>query len=147
MHTCIHLTIHYAGKYHHYDTIVYPKNKYFSQAFKKSWTDRAKGFISGFFGFNKGKDGELPDSFTPLDHQEANTTCLYNYLQPYQEMLCSGVFVDGHNVGSVADEIAHIWESLSFDQICPANAHTQPKADCKRLDKKEFLEVILGTGV
>ena len=124
---------------------MYPKNTHFSQSFKKSWSDlakgwsdRAKGFLSGLVGSNKGKDGDLPDSFTPKDHQEANVTCLYKYLHPYQEMLNSGKFEQGVNIHSAAMEIAHICQSLSVDYVSPSSSHYPSAPEAKRLQKKDY---------
>ena len=70
-----------------------------------------------------------------------NTTCVYNYLQQYQEMLNNGMFV-GHSISTVATTIAHIYRSLCTDFICPvAHEYPQVKALDKGVQMKEFEEV------
>ena len=133
--------IGFAGKYHHYDTIVYPRDTRFSTSYKKSWKERAKGFFGGVLGFSRGKD-EPPDYFTTPPHQEMSTTCVYCYLQQYQEMLISGTFVSGHSISTIAAAISHIYKSLSVDHICHSSDQ-YPNVYClaKSLHMKEFLEV------
>lgn len=124
------------GKYHQYDTIVYPKECRYSSSYKRSWSDRAKSAINFFGVFGSNKD-EIPDSFTPFDHAEANMFCLFKYLQQYQEILNAGDFIQGHDIHTVAVEIAHICESLSKDYISDPKNRVIPKT----LKEEEFLPV------
>jgi hypothetical protein len=141
------------GEYHKYDNIAYPKSKKISKSVKeytkdivqvpgptKSVKDYAKGivsFMSGGLFFGKSK--EIPESFTPLSHQEMSEFCLEYYLTKIKEMLCSGSLPDGYDINSIALEISFIYESLCVECVSlTTNPITRVWSDERRINASTF---------
>jgi hypothetical protein len=83
--------------------------------------------VSGGFFFGKSKDPEeIPENFTPLNHQEMSEFCLEYYLVGIKEMLCSGSFPDGYDINRIAMEISFIYESLSVERVSSINNPIAP---------------------
>ena len=111
----------FIGEYHKYDSIAYPQNTKISKSILKNVKEHAYGFLSfvsgGLLGKSKekGDQEEIPENFTPLNHQEMSEFCLECYLLRMKEMLCSGSFPDGQDVNTIALEISFICNSIRVE--------------------------------
>ena len=101
----------------------------------------------GYLGRSKEKEAaeEIPESFTPLNHQEMSEFCLECYLLRMKEMLCSGSFPDGQDINAIASEISFIYNSLCVEYVSMATDPTNRLKPYDRLvDGAEFKKVSHG---
>lgn len=132
---CVFMLTTHLGTYHHYDTVVYPKDV----KPPKSWYERTKEKAKSFFGFGSGSKSPEEEDLRILSPFEMGKLCLQVYLEGYKQMLCSGSFPQQAKLKSIVEEICHIFNLLFHPFIFHQNSSTHSE---RKLDGK-FTEVWL----
>ena len=134
--------VFYAGHYHQYDTIVYPRKA----TVPKTWGDKAKQKLSsipglgGFFAPKTGNQNEV--RLEPLGPLQMRIECLYVYLEKYKETLYTGELSGSLSMLPIVDTIQHIFSSLLHCQIWYQYGPLPTSLTLLHKDREEFNKVI-----
>ena len=109
--------ISFAGTYHHFDTVSYPR----TTKVTKSWIEKAGkgivGAISGMLGLGSSSKQSEEEEFEPFSAHEMNKLSLRVYLEGYHKLICSGNFPPNYNIPIAVSSICHTFGLLRVSHI------------------------------
>ena len=129
----------YAGHYHQYDTIVYPRKA----TVPKTLGDKAKQTLSSIGGFFAPKtDNQNEVRLEPLSPLQMRIKCLFVYLEKYKETLYTRELSGSLSMLPIVDSIQHIFSSLLHCQIWYQCDPLPTSFPLSQKDKEEFNKVM-----